>query len=179
MSTHSNPFVRSAIATVTAVSMAAAATGCAEDDQDVEQEMQEQIDELQNEVERLGEELDEEVGEVDEDLGYDGLYGEEFTVNIKDFDEQRVRVTGAVEEVVAPNAFTLGGDGVADLLIVSVEDTQEIREGSIVAVTGTAHIAFDIPGVEDDIGRDLDDETFEEWNQGPYVAADQVETTAN
>lgn len=169
-----NVFARATVAALTTVSLTAAA-GCADtggDDQGVDQEVQEQIEELQNEVDRLNDRL----SEIDSDVVYDGLYGEDFAANVQDYDDREVAVSGTVEQVVSRNAFTLGGDGVADLLVISAEGNEEVQQGDTVKVTGTAHATFDLPAVEDDIGRDLDDAQFEEWDQGPYVAADQVET---
>lgn len=169
-----NPFVRSGAATVAALSLVVTAAGCGDtaDDEALDPQVEEQISQLEERVEQLDTRLD----DLDADLVYDGLYGEQFTLNVTDFDEQRVAVTGTVEEVVTPQAFTLGGDGVADLLVVDAQGGQQVEAGDTVRVTGTAHVAFDLPGVEEDLGTDLDDATFEEWDQGPYVSAEQVET---
>lgn len=171
---NTNPFVRSGVATAAALSLVFTAAGCGDtaDDPGVDEQVQEQISQLEDEVKRL----DERLNDLDADVVYDGVYGEQFAANVKDWDNQRVIVSGTVEKVVGQDAFTLGGDGVADLLVVSAQGDQQVQEGDTVRVTGTAHATFDLPGVEDDVGRDLDDATFEEWDQGPYVVADRVET---
>jgi hypothetical protein len=45
-----------------------------------------------------------------------------------------------------------------------------------VATAGCGDDALDLPAVEDELGRDLDDADLTEHGEAPYIVAEQVET---
>lgn len=112
---------------------------------------------------------------TDDDLAYDGTYDEDFVRSLEDYEGRSVTLAGKVEEVISPAAFTIGGDGMDELLIVDVGSRRDLQEGSTVLVTGTVRTEFDVAAVEEQIGRDLDDAAFAERGLEPYVTADDVE----
>jgi hypothetical protein len=65
---------------------------------------------------------------------------------------------------------------VEPLLVVGAEETAELEPDLAVAVTGTVQQAFDLPRVEEDLGVDLNDELFEQWDGEPYIVAETVDT---
>ncbi len=105
-----------------------------------------------------------------------------------DFFGKSVTVSGEVNELVGPQAFTIGGEdflGTDELLIVGAQqlpniiegvpegEPAEIGEDDIVQVTGTVR-EFVITDIEEEIGADLDDALFEEFEGQPVVVAEQV-----
>ncbi len=111
---------------------------------------------------------------------YEGPYDAKFRAWVDDNDESTVEVSGNVEQVISDNAFTLAGEGdTEDLLIVGADKVTGLQAGSAVTVTGTVHKAFNLPGVEDDIHVDFEDDSIlQAFDRDPYVEAAQVDTTA-
>jgi len=111
---------------------------------------------------------------------YEGPYDAKFRAWVNDNDDSTVAVTGNVEKVISENAFTLAGEGDSeDLLVVGADKVSGLQAGSAVTVTGTVHKAFNLPGVEDDIHVDFeDDNVLQGFDRDPYVEAAQVDTTA-
>jgi hypothetical protein len=111
---------------------------------------------------------------------YEGPYDAKFRAWVNDNDDSTVAVTGNVEQVISENAFTLAGEGDSeDLLVVGADKVSGLQAGSAVTVTGTVHKAFNLPGVEDDIHVDFeDDNVLQGFDRDPYVEATQVDTSA-
>lgn len=111
---------------------------------------------------------------------YEGPYDAKFRSWVNDNDEGTVAVSGNVEQVISDNAFTLAGEGDnEDLLVVGADKVAGLQTGSAVTVTGTVHKAFNLPGVEDDIHVDFeDDNVLQGFDRDPYVEAAQVDTAA-
>jgi len=111
---------------------------------------------------------------------YEGPYDAKFRSWVKDNDDATVAVSGNVEQVISDNAFTLAGEGDSeDLLVVGADKVADLQTGSAVTVTGTVHKAFHLPGVEDDIHVDFeDDNVLQGFDRDPYVEAAQVDTAA-
>ncbi|SDQ63780.1 hypothetical protein [Quadrisphaera sp. DSM 44207] len=87
---------------------------------------------------------------------------------------QQVELTGAVAEVLSPNAFTLETDegGSTPVLVVASSVPAEVAQGAAVTASGTVAI-FTAGEFEQALGVDLADEQFESY-QG--VAALQAQS---
>ena len=60
------------------------------------------------------------------------------------------------------------------LLVLYNMDRIDIEEGQVVEVSGTVQQAFDLPTVEDDTQKDLEDDLYQDYDQQPYLEATQV-----
>lgn len=99
-----------------------------------------------------------------------------------------VTVSGAVNDVIGPRAFTIGGDefyGDAQLLVVSAKAVptpagrtaqQALLARDVIQVTGPVRL-FNLADFEKEIGFDLDDNAFRDWAGKPAVIARSVDLT--
>jgi len=109
----------------------------------------------------------------------DELYGKEMTLS------------GLVTEVVGPNAVAIGGEeffGGEQVLVLGAQKLQQIAEGvpegepfevqqqDLVQATGTLQ-EFNLSEVENEIGYDLDDNLFGDWEGEPVLVADSFVLT--
>ena len=126
-----------------------------------------------------------------DDLGVAGATIDEITDSPGPFLGQTVTVSGEVDQVLGPRAFTIGGDdfiGEDELLVVGANDLPQLIGRSelpgrpagellaaddVVQVTGPVR-RFDLAAVEREIGFDLDDGLFAEWAGRPAVVARTV-----
>lgn len=113
-------------------------------------------------------------------LGYDGLYDSAFYAGSSDYVGQEVTVSATVNEVFGPDAFSIAGTedtSVAPLLVVGTDSADALEGGDVVQVTGTVQSAFDEVTVEDELGIDLPDDTFTDFQATEYIVADSVDTS--
>ena len=101
---------------------------------------------------------------------------------------RRVTVSGEIDDLLGPRAFTIGGEGWFDgdeLLVVSAGPIPAprgrpadapLREDDLVQVTGPVR-RFALADVEREIGVDLDDARFANWEGQPAVVATRVAPT--
>ncbi|HET7303856.1 MAG TPA: hypothetical protein VFJ12_04800 [Segeticoccus sp.] len=120
-----------------------------------------------------------EVQHEDADAAYDGDYDAAFYREMGSYAGQEVTLSADVNRIVSDHAFTLAGGDVEELLVVSADRTAQLQPDSPVKVTGTVHTAFDLPAVEDQVGADLDDQSFDEWGQEPYVEATDIDSSTD
>lgn len=107
---------------------------------------------------------------------YEGTYDEDFAADLESYEDETVKVFADVQTVISAEAFTVTGDNVGELLVLTTDGTGELREDAPVEVTGTVHTTFDLPEVEEELERDIDDGAFAPWGQEPYLVADEIET---
>ena len=117
----------------------------------------------------------------DSDAGpYDGVYDQGFYDDVDTYVGEEVTVSADVNEILTPMSFTIAGtdDTTVDALLI-LHDTElpEVTPGLTVGVTGTVQKAFDLPTVEEEMGVDLDDAAFEDWDGEPYIEATSVDTS--
>lgn len=113
---------------------------------------------------------------------YYGLYDSTFYDDYDSYIGETVTVSAEVNEIVSANSFTIAGTDdttVEELLIVHNLDAAEIEQGLTVAVTGTVEEAFVVADVEDELGADLDDGLYTDWEQKRYINATEVDTSVN
>jgi len=111
---------------------------------------------------------------------YDGVYDNTFHDGVNDYLGQTVTVSADVNEVVDGNTFTIAGTddtSVDPLLVTGAKSTSDLEPDLTVKVTGTVQEAFDLATVEDDLGVDLDDDLYDDWDGKPYIVASSVDTS--
>jgi hypothetical protein len=59
--------------------------------------------------------------------------------------------------------------------VIGATEETGVEAGATVTVTGIVQRAFDLPTVEAELGCDLDDPVYEEFNLEPYIQATYVE----
>jgi hypothetical protein len=128
------------------------------------------------------EDIVEEEPVVDEaDTGpYDGVYDQGFYDDVDTYIGEEVTVSADVNEILTPMSFTIAGTDdttVEALLVLHDTELPEVTPGLTVGVTGTVQEAFDLPTVEEEMGVDLDDAAFEDWDGEPYIEATSVDTS--
>lgn len=109
---------------------------------------------------------------------YDGPYDAGFYGEMDSYVGEEVTLSADVNEVIDPTAFTIAGTDdttVDELLIVHPENLPEVSPELTVAVTGEVREAFDLVTVEEDLGVDLDDALYEDWDGEPYVHATEID----
>ncbi|MCZ2805235.1 hypothetical protein O2W18_08985 [Modestobacter sp. VKM Ac-2983] len=120
-------------------------------------------------------------GEDDFTDPYTGEYDEEFANDVDVYAGTEVTVLGRVEEVLSPTSFTLVGPGdesVEPVLVVAADEIVGLAPGLLVTVAATAAKQFDVAEVETQLGIDLEDEQYEEWEDEAFLLATIVEETA-
>jgi hypothetical protein len=123
--------------------------------------------------------------DVEEDPGldpgpYEDTYDQEFSNDYDAYIGETVTVSADVNEIISPAAFTIAGTNdttVEALLIVHDKELSELSNGQAVAVTGTVHESFDIQTVEKELGVDLEDERYEEFDRQRYIQASSVDSS--
>jgi hypothetical protein len=117
-----------------------------------------------------------------EDGPYEGVYDTAFYDGVDTYVGEEVVLSADVNEVITPESFTIAGTddtSVEALLVVGATGDTELAPETTVGVTGTVQEAFVVTEVEEELGVDLDDALFAEWEQEPYVVADDVEVLEN
>ena len=117
-----------------------------------------------------------------EDGPYDGVYDSAFSDEVDGYAGEEVTLSADVNEVITPEAFTIAGTddtSVEALLVVGATGDTELVPETTVGVTGTVMESFVLTDVEADLGVDLDDALFAEWEQEPYVMAESVDVLEN
>ncbi len=113
---------------------------------------------------------------------------DEIVNNTDNYIGQQVTVTGEVSEVLSANAMTIDEPGLfgESLIVVTqnpipqinemdqVQDDYIFQQGDRVRVTGTVR-RFNLTDIENQIGTDLDDATFQGLENNPAVIATRVE----
>ncbi|MEE1942632.1 hypothetical protein V1L54_25045 [Streptomyces sp. TRM 70361] len=104
-----------------------------------------------------------EVHEAFEDGNAESVVGEERTVE------------GRVHDVVSPWAFTVGGNEPSDIepLLVVEGDMPAVDQDDPVRVTGVVR-EFEIAGVEEELGVELSDTLYEQYEGEPYIRARSI-----
>ena len=124
--------------------------------------------------------------DVTEDDGLDareggplaGVDNPAFFEDLESYVGDEVEITAEVTEVISPTAFTIAGAGdtsVSSLLVVGAEEFTALEPDATVEVTGTVREAFAVADVEEELGIELEDELFADWDQENYLVAEDVE----
>ncbi|MCJ8503749.1 hypothetical protein MRU69_02570 [Kocuria flava] len=106
-----------------------------------------------------------------------GNYDQDFYDERETYVGQEVTLSAEVGQVIDDDAFVLAGTAentVDPLLVLYDMDRVDIEEGQVVQVTGTVQEAFDLPTVEDEKQKDLEDDLYADHDQQPYIDATDV-----
>ncbi|MGY2085737.1 hypothetical protein [Blastococcus sp. SYSU DS0539] len=108
---------------------------------------------------------------------YDGAYTAKFREDLDAYAGLEVTLTGEVVSIVSPVAFTLTGPEGADVepILVLTRTEPALMPGDQVVVAAVPVDEFDLADAEEDLGADLPDEAFEDWDDEPYLAASRVQ----
>jgi len=117
-----------------------------------------------------------------------GVTVSDITDNPSEYYDSTVTVSGEVGELIGPRAFTIGTQddlGGGTLLVVGAQQLPNIIEGEaeeiaaedVTQVTGPVR-EFNLAEIEDEVGADLDDGLFAEYEGDPAVVANTVDLTA-
>ncbi|WP_299038571.1 hypothetical protein [uncultured Pseudokineococcus sp.] len=124
-------------------------------------------------------EVDAQAGTDDEgaQYAYDGPYDAGFADQQDSLVGEQVTVSAAVETVLDDTSFTVAGDdsGVDPLLVVDAGSSAAVEPDAEVDVTGTVQLSFALAGVEEELGVDLEDELYAEWEGENYLVASAVD----
>lgn len=103
-------------------------------------------------------------------MAYEGDYNQDFYDEVTTYTGQQVTLSAEVSETISPDAFAIAG--AADpLLIVESQEIPPLDDGQVVQVTGTVQEGFDVVSVEEELGVDLEDEAFTDFEGEPYIMA--------
>lgn len=110
---------------------------------------------------------------------YRGAYNQEFYDDQEIYEGQEVTLSAEVEGIVSPNALVISDPNNVDLeplLVVHDLDAPDLEEGQVVEVVGTVQTSFDPVTAEENLGVDLEDEMFTDYEGEPYLQASEVTT---
>lgn len=103
-------------------------------------------------------------------MAYEGDYNQDFYDESTTYVGQQVTLSAEVSETLSPDAFAIAG-AVDPLLIIESEEIPSLDTGQVVQVTGTVQDGFDVVTVEEELGVDLEDEAFADFEGEPYIMA--------
>lgn len=116
-------------------------------------------------------------------LAYDGVYDSAFVEDYDSLVGEEVTVSAEVNTIISPNALTIAGTDdttVEPLLVMHNQgDLPDVQEGLTIGVTGTVKEAFDVVTVEEDLGIDLDDDLYADWEGERYIQANSVDASVD
>ncbi|GAB3349395.1 hypothetical protein [Modestobacter lapidis] len=113
---------------------------------------------------------------------FEGPYDSAFYDEVDSYVGEEVVLSADVNEVLSPMSFTIAGTDdttVESLLVVGAGEDNQLAPETTVEVTGTVEESFVIEDVEEQLGVDLEDELFTDFDQEPYVMAGNVEVLEN
>lgn len=111
---------------------------------------------------------------------YDGVYDVDFHDDVDSWVGEEVTLSADVSEVLSPSSFTIAGTDdttVEPLLVVSATEVSGLADDLAVSVTGTVEESFALTDVEDELGVDLEDGLYTDWEGEHYVVATSVDTS--
>lgn len=115
-------------------------------------------------------------------VGYEGMYNRDYYDQQQTYQGQSVSLTGEVEAVVSPEAFSISdpNDAELDSLLVvhNLDQPPALEEGQMVQVEGTVQTDFDPATVGGQMGADLDENVFGDFEGDPWIEATGVSTDA-
>lgn len=112
---------------------------------------------------------------------YDEVYDQSFWDELTIYFGEQVTLSAQVKEPLEARAFTIAGmddTTVNPLLVIHQGEVQQVEPGQALIVNGTVHEYLDIEAVEEELGVDLDDAVYEDWENDPYLLATSIEADA-
>lgn len=124
---------------------------------------------------------EEEADDTLESGPYDEVYDQSFWDELTIYFGEEVTLSAQVREPLDAQGFTLAGmdeTTVDPLLVLHEGEAQQLEPGQAVFVKGTVYEYLDIAEVENELGVDLDEALYEQWENDPYLLATSVKTDA-
>lgn len=122
-----------------------------------------------------GESMGESVPVTEEDenrVVYEGQYNQEFIDEAAAYVGQQVTISGQVTGTLSPETFAIAGP--ADpMLIVEEQEIPAVDEGLTVELTGIMRENFSVTEVEEQLGVELDDDLYTDFEGENYLMATQ------
>lgn len=118
--------------------------------------------------------------EAFEDVGVDDL---EYGLQIEELDEiarldrQQITLRGEVGQFLEPAAMTIigGESAVAEpLLVLAAPAEGELAVGELARVQGTVYGSFNRTNVQEELGIELDEDAFGQFEGQPYILSTEV-----
>ncbi|MGY1724390.1 hypothetical protein [Blastococcus sp. SYSU DS0533] len=106
---------------------------------------------------------------------YDGEYTADFREDLDGYTGLEVTLVGEVGRIVSPVAFTLTGDDVEPILVITEEEMPDLEPGQVVALGAEPTEEFELTELEQQLGTDLPDDAYAEWEGDPFLAASTVQ----
>lgn len=112
---------------------------------------------------------------------YDEVYDQSFWDELTIYFGEEVTLSAQVKEPLDPRAFTIAGmddTTVNPLLVIHEGEVEQLEPGQALIINGTVHEYLDIEMVEEELGVDLDNTVYEQWENDPYLLATSVKADA-
>ncbi|GAA2176925.1 hypothetical protein GCM10009784_25500 [Arthrobacter parietis] len=112
---------------------------------------------------------------------YDEVYDQNFWDELTIYFGEEVTLSAQVKQPLDPRAFTIAGmddTTVNPLLVVHDGEVPQLEPGQSLIINGTVHEYLDVEAVEEELGVDLDDTVYEQWEDDPYLLATSVKVDA-
>ncbi|MGY1839272.1 MULTISPECIES: hypothetical protein [unclassified Modestobacter] len=179
MRTHTSRFAKLTLAGTLALSPLAL-TACGDDTAGPEEEVS--VGDIQQEDEQAEPGAGVGAGtEVPPGVGYTGAYDDSFAAGGNEYVGQQVTVSATVDELIGPHSFSIAGaegSSVDPLLVIAPDMASDLEPGQDVQVSGTVEDPFNEATAEGDLGIDLADGAFLDYQGEVYIVANDVETSA-
>lgn len=111
---------------------------------------------------------------------YRGWYNRGFAEDQATYAGQEVTLTGEVEGVVSEQAFSISDPNDVDLdsllVVHNMDQPPAVEEGQLVQVVGTVQTSFDPATASEDVGVQLDENVFGDFEGDPWIQATEVST---
>ncbi len=109
----------------------------------------------------------------------DGTEASRFIDDLDSYENQVVTVSADITEVISPHSFVIGGPDETTLDPVLVVSAAEVvlDPDLEVQVTGVVRPGFDLAAAEAELGLDLTDELYRDWDGEAFILATDVEVS--
>lgn len=114
-------------------------------------------------------------------VGYSGWYVSDFAKQVRSYAGEDVTLSGEVGQFLTPHSFTIANPedpGLVPLLVVSGDDTEELRSGQLITVTGEVNDDFTVASAVEEMNVELDPARHSEFRDLPFIEASNTSVPA-
>jgi hypothetical protein len=108
---------------------------------------------------------------------YGGAYNQDFADDQAVYEGQEVTLSAEIVEVVSDNALEIGDPGdinLDPLLVMHDLGATGLEPDQTVEVVGTVMTSFEVATVEEELGVELEDEVYTDYEGDPWLHATEV-----
>jgi hypothetical protein len=108
---------------------------------------------------------------------YGGAYNQDFADDQAVYEGQEVTLSAEIVEVVSDNALEIGDPGdinLEPLLVMHDLGATGLEPDQTVEVVGTVMTSFELATVEEELGVELEDEVYTDYEGDPWLHATEV-----